>query len=161
MNKKKVVQEREEKSIINFLGKELYQYAFPIDLFIESRKQNNQGIQACGINSFITGRKVFLKEISGGSIYGDGHLILLRRWLDHCKKPRHFKEVFFYARNTVNKSGYGLDIMVVAWEWIKILKTRKGFIDFFKVINESPACSSIDKETRLYVMQMFINLCMK
>ena len=156
--KKREYQEIENESIRTFLGKEFYQYAFPINDFIEGRRQDCRGIQACDINSFIAGRKAFLEEIHGGTIYGCGRSILLRRWLDHCENFDHFKEVFLCA---VKTQSYGLKPKTVVWEWIKRLETKKQFMDFFKVINESPSDSDVDKEMRLYAMQMFINSFMK
>lgn len=150
MNKQK------ENEIRSFLGKETYKYPLSIDEFLRACEQDIHGIQACGVNSFISGRKAFLRERNSGVTYGNGLTILLSRWLDYCKKPKHFKEVFFCAINT---SGYGLEPETIVWEWIKTLYSKKQFIDLFKVINKNPQRQSISIETRAYAMQRFINIC--
>lgn len=147
MNKQK------ENDIRSFLGKNTYKYPLPINDFLRACEQETHGIQACGVNSFISGRKAFL-ERNDGVVYGNGTTILLSRWLDYCKKPKHFKEVFFCAMEIL---GYGLDPETIAWEWIKTLRSKKQFIDFFNVINKNP---QISIETKAYVMQMFINIHM-
>lgn len=155
MNKKKG---RYQKEIIRiFLDKKI-QPDFLITDFIEAHNQNSAGIQAFGIDSFITGRKAYSEEMKRGTVHGNSRKILLRKWLDHCKNPNHFKEVFFSALKT---EGYGLVPETVAWEWIKILKTKKQFIDFFDIFSTHPSISAISYETRTYAIEMFVNLCMK
>lgn len=152
---------REEDAVRHFLGKETFKYLCPIDFFIRMRQQLSAGIRSSKINSFNEGREIFLKEINGETAHGDGRSIILRAWLDHCKNHRHFEEILSYA---IRYAVCSRDMEVATvWAWSRILKSRKDFARFFRTIRRYEKTMSlyIDNETELYMMQKFINICMK
>lgn len=139
-----------KKKIGKFLseeGKRGCKYPVSINDFLRNCEENDPGISAGYINSFIDGREAFLEEIKTRSICGARRKIIMRRWLDTCKNNKHFKEVFFHAINT---EGYGLDPETIAWEWIKILNTKRQFFNFFEVSKK------LSQKIQLYAMQRFI-----